>query len=73
MKFYISFQATRRHARKAEKKEQASKKQTLDSSDWVVIISALFVVLGMKAAIVRKCRRKKAQNMHMVAGRVDSS
>ncbi|CAH3167157.1 unnamed protein product [Pocillopora meandrina] len=63
--------ATRRHARKAKKKEQASTKQPLDSSTWVIIISVLFVVLGMTAAIVRQYRWLKAQNM--VAGRVDSS
>lgn len=46
-------------------------KQPLDSSTWVIIISVLFVVLGMTAAIVRQYRWLKAQNM--VAGRVDSS
>lgn len=55
-------QAIERRERKRKKKDQASNDQPLDYGTWVVIVSAVTVVLCFTASIIWECRRLKTHN-----------
>lgn len=55
-------QAMERRERKRKKKDQTSKDHPLDYGTWVVIVSAVTVVLCFTASIIRECRRLKGHN-----------
>ena len=58
----LIFQALERRERKGKKKDQASKDQPLDYGTWVVIVSAVILVLCLTASIIREYRRRKGRN-----------
>lgn len=55
-------QVLERRARKRKKKDQASIDRSLDYGTWVVIGSAVIVVLCLTAAIIREYRKLKGHN-----------